>query len=261
MIARSAVVLSLWMAGLPGCVVLESTYEAEKERREIAEEELDVQQRQVSNLTREVRELAERIERTTLEGESLRKERTGLLNELEDMRQELEQTEVQLAEERRLREQKDADIAVIKGTYGSLVEQLEGEVAKGEIEIYRLRGRLQIRALEKILFPSGSADTKPEGRELLAKIATQLEGRPEAIRVEGHTDSVPISTARYASNWELSGARAVQVVRYLITHGVAPDRISAAAYGPYRPIADNGTPEGRVRNRRIEIVLVPEDEE
>ena len=83
MIARSAVVLSLWMAGLPGCVVLESTYEAEKERREIAEEELDVQQRQVSNLTREVRELAERIERTTLEGESLGKERTGLLNELE----------------------------------------------------------------------------------------------------------------------------------------------------------------------------------
>ncbi len=94
-----------------------------------------------------------------------------------------------------------------------------------------------------------------------AKIATQLEGRQEAIRVEGHTDSVPISTARYSSNWELSGARALRVVRYLITRGVAPDRISAAAYGPYRPIADNGTAEGRARNRRIEIVLVPEDEE
>ena len=261
MIARFAVVLSLWMAGLPGCVVLESTYDVEKERRENAEEELDVQQRRVSNLAREVRQLSERIERTTLEGESLGQERTALLNELEDMRQDLEQTEVELVEERRLREQKDADIAVIKGTYGSLVEQLEGEVAKGEIEIYRLRGRLQIRALEQILFPSGSADTKPEGLELLAKIATQLEGRPEAIRVEGHTDSVPISTARYPSNWELSGARAVQVVRYLITQGVDPDRISAAAYGPYRPIADNGTPEGRARNRRIEIVLVPEDEE
>ncbi len=260
MIARSAV-LSLWLAGLSGCLVLGSTYEVEKERREVAEAELDVQQRRVSNLARELRQLSEQIERTTLEGESLGQERTALLNELEDMRQNLEQTEGELVEERRLRQQKDADIALIKGTYGSLVEQLEGEVAKGEIEIYRLRGRLQIRALEKILFPSGSADTKPQGLELLAKIATQLEGRREVIRVEGHTDSVPISTARYSSNWELSGARALRVVQYLITQGVAPDRISGAAYGPYRPIADNGTPEGRARNRRIEIVLVPEDEE
>jgi chemotaxis protein MotB len=247
---------------LSGCVVLESTYEEEKSRREVAEAELDVQQQRVQHLARDVRELEAQVERSTLEGESLGQERASLLNELEDLRQNLERSEVELEQERQLRQEHAEAIEEIKGSYGNLIDQLEGEVAKGAIEIHRLRGRLQIRALEQILFPSGSANAKPEGRVLLAKIAEQLrEQKGHWIRVEGHTDSVPISTPRFPSNWELSSARAVHVVRFLIEQGLDPLRVSAAAYGPYRPIADNDTDEGRARNRRIEIVLVPEDEE
>ena len=246
---------------LPGCVVLESTYEAEVAGRKTARAELEVQRHRVRALTREVQELSERGERSALEGRSLGKERAELLNELEDLRVRLARTDAELAGERALRREREVAIEEIKGSYASLVEQLEGEVAKGQIEIYELQGRLQIRALEQILFPSGSAEMKPEGRALVARIAAQLRGKTGyRVQVEGHTDSVPISTSTFPSNWELSSARSVRVARLLVDHGLEPERVSAAAYGPHRPIASNDTPEGRARNRRIEIVLVPDHE-
>ncbi len=112
-----------------------------------------------------------------------------------------------------------------------------------------------IRIKDKLLFPSGSALLKPEALPVLDKVATILEKAGKEVEVAGHTDAVPIHTERFPSNWELSAARATSVARYFQARGIAPERLSATGYGEYRPIADNATPEGRARNRRVEIFV------
>jgi len=96
--------------------------------------------------------------------------------------------------------------------------------------------------------------------EVLDLVAQQVKDRPNHIRVEGHTDDRPISTAIFPSNWELSSARATSVVRYLSdSHGIAPDRISALGYGEYRPIKPNNSVENRAKNRRVDVVVLTMD--
>ena len=125
------------------------------------------------------------------------------------------------------------------------------------VETVITRRGLVVRLLtDRVLFDSGLASIKPEGLPLLSEVATLLGvDRTHAILIEGHTDGVPISTSRFASNWELSTARATQVVRYLIGRGVTARRFGAAGYADLHPLASNGTADGRARNRRVEIVL------
>ena len=122
----------------------------------------------------------------------------------------------------------------------------------------RVDGRgLVIRVLsDDILFAVGSADLRPGAPALLAPLARLLGTRGNGVRVEGHTDSVPIHTARFRSNWELSTARAASVVHYLIRNGVRARRLSAAGFAAQHPAATNATATGRARNRRIEIVVL-----
>jgi chemotaxis protein MotB len=106
-------------------------------------------------------------------------------------------------------------------------------------------------------FDSGSDGIKPEGRTLLDTLATSLMTLDNQIRVEGHTDDVPIHTGRFPSNWELSTARATSVVSYLVLKfGLSPERLSAAGYAEFRPTASNDTEEGRARNRRVDILVM-----
>lgn len=108
-----------------------------------------------------------------------------------------------------------------------------------------------------ILFDSGKADLRPEGFQLIDALADGLRPLPNELRIEGHTDDIPITTPLYPSNWELSSARATNVARYLAERGsVAPARLSAAGYGENRPVAPNDTREGRSRNRRVDIVVL-----
>lgn len=128
---------------------------------------------------------------------------------------------------------------------------------QNQVEAVIARRGLVVRLLtDEVLFDSGSADLKREGMPLLAHVGNLLAiDRIRPILVEGHTDDVPISTERFASNWELSTARATQVVRYLIARGVAPRRFGASGYADLQPLASNGTARGRARNRRVEVVL------
>ncbi len=138
------------------------------------------------------------------------------------------------------------------------VEALVGtEAMKGRVRT-RLEGRGLIITLgEGGFFDSGSEEIKPEGKILLNAIATGIAKAENHIRVEGHTDDVPIKNLRFPSNWELSTARATAVIAYLITNfGLAPNRVSAAGYGEFHPVASNQTAEGRARNRRIDIVVL-----
>nr|MBN2276253.1 OmpA family protein [candidate division Zixibacteria bacterium] len=116
---------------------------------------------------------------------------------------------------------------------------------------------LVIHIMESALFKLGSADLEPQARMVLDIVSDNLHDIPNHIRVEGHTDNVPIATNKYPSNWELSSARATEVVRYLInTHSIKPSEISALGYGEFRPMKPNNTIENRAQNRRVDIVVL-----
>lgn len=116
---------------------------------------------------------------------------------------------------------------------------------------------LVIHVMESALFKPGSADLVPKAQRVLDVVADMAKPLPNHLRIEGHTDNTPIRTAVYPSNWELSSARATEVVRYLTDeHGIPPSRISALGYGQYRPVAPNNTAENRAKNRRVDIVVL-----
>lgn len=123
---------------------------------------------------------------------------------------------------------------------------------------------LLLRFKDNVLFDSGKADLKPDALKILGFLGTVLntpEFAERYIRVEGHTDNVPINTIRFPSNWELSTGRASSVIRYYIENTqFKPDRFTASGYGEYYPVANNDTPEGRALNRRVDIVILRESE-
>lgn len=156
--------------------------------------------------------------------------------------------------------------AEIQSRFSELRDQLESDLQSKDVEIEQLKGDMTvIRLASDILFDPGSAALKDGGRDALAAIAEALNEFPDRhISLEGHTDSVPISERLqdvYATNWELSTARAARAVRYLQLHGVNPERIRAVGYGQYRPVADNDDPAVRALNRRLEILLLPANQE
>ena len=131
-----------------------------------------------------------------------------------------------------------------------------------DIQIIHTHQGTRLSFEDQVLFDFGSATINPAGFVFLDKIADTLDKIPYAMRVEGHTDNVPIETRRFPSNWELSVARAVNVVKYFAEVGnIDPNRLSAVGYGESRPVAANDTASNRVKNRRVEILLITEDKE
>ena len=159
--------------------------------------------------------------------------------------------------------EKERAIAGVKNTYDSLLSELKQEIKQGEVQITQLKDKLTVNMVEKILFDSGSAVIKKNGTRVLDRVADILKGlKGQQIKVEGHTDNVPIGPGlaeKFPTNWELSTARATTVVRYLQGRGVSPTVLSAEGYADYRPVSPNDTDEGKAKNRRIEIVLIPLD--
>ncbi len=116
---------------------------------------------------------------------------------------------------------------------------------------------LVIHIMESALFQPGAAKLSASAMRILDLVASEIDSIPNHIRVEGHTDNSPIATSRFPSNWELSSARATEVVRYFMdAHGFSGKRISALGYGQYRPIRPNNTPENRAKNRRVDVVVL-----
>lgn len=132
-----------------------------------------------------------------------------------------------------------------------------------ELTVNMRDGKVYVSMSDKLLFKSGSADVESKGKTALEKLANVLNKNPDvAIAIEGHTDNVPIKTSQYADNWDLSAARATNVVRLLTaSYKMDPRRLTASGRGEFFPIADNATPEGKAKNRRTEIVLSPKLDE
>jgi chemotaxis protein MotB len=222
-------------------------------------------------LAADKRRLDERVRMLEASAESLDAERVGLIEEMEALRQahdaldsdvrRLREAERELSENLSAREQELAsrsqEVDRLKSTYEGLVTDLESEVAAGQIAIQQLRDGLRLDLQEDVLFASGSADVNTKGQAVLGKVAERVKSVPHRVEVGGHTDDVPIRTSRFASNWELASARATGVVRILAKRGVDASRLSAVSFAEFAPVAGNDTPQGRARNRRIEITLKP----
>lgn len=137
-----------------------------------------------------------------------------------------------------------------------LKAKVEGGALGGAASLILTEKRISLSLKEGVLFDSGKAELKAGAASILQIVAKDMVSMANEVRVEGHTDDVPIRHGAYKSNWELSMARAYAVIRQLEEAGVDPKRISGVGYGEYRPVADNKTAEGRSKNRRIEISLL-----
>ena len=184
-----------------------------------------------------------------------------IAKEREQLRQEQSQLAATLEQERLAKEE---EIKRLTRTQEELSKSLQDEISKGNITIQQVRDRLTINMVDRVLFDSGQAHVKPAGVKVLKQVGDVLNKiSDKQIRIEGHTDNVPISSKlqdRFKTNWELSTARATTVVRYLIDQGgVDRQYLSAVGYADTHPLASNDSEEGRSSNRRIEIVLYPKD--
>lgn len=139
-----------------------------------------------------------------------------------------------------------------------LAKALSGQIERHTVTIYMGRDGLVISLREAGFFGSGSATPRPEALPALRRIAATLSRTPYDVRIEGHTDNVPIHNAQFDSNWELSTARATRIARlFLEMKTIPPDRISAAGYAEFHPVASNGSAQGRAENRRVDLVILP----
>lgn len=133
---------------------------------------------------------------------------------------------------------------------------LDNPILSERTKIKQTEKGLIVSLVEAGVFSPGEAAINPEAEVVITALAESLKDETTPIRVEGHTDSKPISTAKYSSNWELSTARAASVLQMLVEKGISPERLSAAGYGGFQPVADNETPEGRTQNRRVDVVIL-----
>ena len=142
-----------------------------------------------------------------------------------------------------------------------VVEQIKQDInADTSIKVLKTNKGVVIRLNDTMLFDQGSAIIKPEAISTLEKIANSFEKFENPIVIEGHTDSMPINNKSFPSNWELSTARATNIIKYLTeTKKFPPSRLSAVGYGEYMPIAENNTPQGRAKNRRVDIIVLSTD--
>ncbi|MEW5694299.1 MAG: OmpA family protein [Candidatus Hydrogenedentota bacterium] len=140
----------------------------------------------------------------------------------------------------------------------ALEKELEKYAKTGDVTIFKTDEGITVRFPDRVFFDSGKAVIKPEGKEVLDKVINVIKKFQEReIRIEGHTDNVPINTYLFPSNWELSTGRSVVVLRYLVEKGgVSPLKVSAIGYGEYHPITTNDTDEGRAKNRRVDIIFI-----
>lgn len=205
----------------------------------------------------------EKVNSLTVELEACQDTNDQIISDISALKIKNDKLEKTIEELTMEKEKKEAKIDTLKTTYENLVEDLEKEIQEGEIKVTRLANKLSVNMVDKILFRSGEAKITKNGLEVLSKVGKILKKtRDKRIRVEGHTDNAPIGWKikdKFPTNWELSTARATNVVRHLQEEvKIPPERLEAVGLAQYQPVSSNKTKQGRAKNRRIEIILVPD---
>jgi len=248
-----ALAIAVFAASSVGCGPSDEEVAAKRRVQELegqlreAGQQREAMEHRLSELSNVNRNMADRLRSLGQNVEELESQRGQLqtsLDEttraLEELRARQRQAEARLADFRRLQ------------------ESLRALISAGTIQVRLFRGRLVLGLNESVLFDSGQADLKPEGRTALTQIAGVLEGLSNRqFQICGHTDNLPIRSRRFPSNWELSTARAVNVARFLVDNGLDGTRVSAAGYADTQPLENNtnATDEERAQNRRIDIAM------
>ncbi|HIJ87574.1 MAG TPA: OmpA family protein [Desulfuromonadales bacterium] len=280
MIKRLLVIVvgTLFTLSASGCLVAESTYLKKVEEADGLSKELSELQSVHKKLVLENSALKARFNRLTEDTavlaadkkqlEGILKAKSDILSKnISELRQQVAELKVENSKLNdditELQKAKEEKVKEVSGTYEQLLANMKNEIAKGQVTISELKGKLTVNMEAAILFDSGKADVKPEGVDILAKMVETLKNvKDKAIRIEGHTDNVQITGAllrTFPTNWELSAARAINVTKFLQEQGIDPGNLSAAAFAEHKPVADNATKEDRAKNRRIEITLVAKD--
>jgi len=198
---------------------------------------------------------------------AVQQEKTALEQQNADLKQRVTSLEQQNADAQQkvgLLEQEKASLAAsnqqTQKQYEELMQGLAQEVKKGELQVKQYKNMLSVDLASRVFFDSGKVTLRKEGKAVLKKVGNALKGyENKIIRVVGHTDNVPVTKSlrkTFPSNWDLSVARAANVVRFLQEVGVPPERMVAAGRAEYDPVASNDAPGGRQKNRRIEIMLI-----
>jgi chemotaxis protein MotB len=221
----------------------------------------DLKAKETQTLAAQNEDLQTQLKAKSGEIEALSNERASLLKEREALQQEIESLK-NITSELSRKAEKAEQLEKATQTYQDLQKKLEKEISEGQVKITEMKNRLTMTMVDKIVFPLGSTEISKEGKKVLDKVISILKDvKDKRIQVEGHTDNVKIVSdlkKRYPTNWELSTARATEVVRYLQeAGGINPNILSATGYGEYQPVASNDTDGGKHANRRIEIVLLP----
>ena len=207
--------------------------------------------------SREVESARAQLEQAEADLNQARAAQTQAATEAVELKAKLGESQTRIQE---LEQEKE----VASQSHKSLEDEMRAALESKDVAISQLQGKLTVSILDRVLFDSGEADLKTDGATVLRKIAGVLAQHPKLkIHVIGHTDNVPIragARSKFPSNWELSTARATAAVRFLTERaGVDPRQVGAVGYGEYRPVADNATAEGRARNRRIAITILPDE--
>ncbi|MEZ4450819.1 MAG: OmpA family protein [Nannocystaceae bacterium] len=247
---RRALLATLMVAFLlPGCKKdeLEKALKEANDKLSATQRDLDSEREKNKQLEADKAKLAQKIA-------ELEEEIKQLTAQIDDYARK---AGVSAEELKKLREEKAKQLAELK-VYQDLINQLKKLVDAGTIQLEFRKGMLVVKLSNAILFDSGKTELKPEGQAAIGELAQALQTVGDRdFLVSGHTDNVPIKTARFKSNWELSTARAVEVVKHMIDSGMNPLHVGAAGFGENDPVADNSTEDGRAQNRRIEVVLLP----
>jgi len=242
----SIFVMSLFCSS---CLVTESSYIKKTEEADSLSKELATVKNQRDDLDKDLKSKTADLSKTDAE-------KRQKVADLEAENSKLKDNVAQLMK-------KSQEVEAASQTYKELLQEMKGEISQGQVTITELKGKLTMDVVDKILFASGDAAVKKEGLAVLKRVVEILKNvKDKNIRIEGHTDNVKITSKLakvYPSNWELSAARAINVSKYLQQQGIDPKIISSTAFGEYQPLADNSTAEGRAKNRRIAIILLPKD--
>lgn len=209
----------------------------------------------IDRMTRDLTDAKALIGQLKKEKGQLQKEKAGLIDDKSSLGAAIDEMERALRELDRRKQAAEGRVA----RFRDMLERFKGLIDSGTLRVKIVDGRMVVELATDVLFDSGKASLSEAGVATMAEVGAVLQGIPDRrYQVEGHTDDVPIKSAKYPSNWELASDRALTVVKAMIDGGLAPDRISAASYGEFKPAGTNDTDEGRSANRRIEIVVVPD---
>ncbi|HEX9103135.1 MAG TPA: OmpA family protein [Polyangia bacterium] len=238
-----------------GCGIDKEVYEAKVAELNKTKAELDQQKRDADEAKRRCDATQAKLDAENL---AMKQKLTALGQDISKLTSTSEEDKKRIAELQKRQEAAEKRAAQFR----EMMNKFRSMIDAGKLQVEIRNGLMLVKLPDNILFDPGKTEIKQAGKDAIGQVTQILSGiEGRKFQVTGHTDNIPIKSARFKSNWELSTARAVEVTKLMIADGMDPKRLSAAGYADELPVGDNATDDGRRANRRIEIVVQPNIED